>query len=1190
MRERRIYGSLHRVVSRVAIAAVILVVIAGGRAEADEVKARLVPAKPSVAGDDLLIRAEVFGMDRVETAEARVVTAAGGLINLSMHPSPDIPELYIAVWRECVDVGEHAISVRFRGEAEGEITTAQARGSVSVIRGNRIEVINPDVLDFGIVYAGENVEAALDVRVAPGASGEVEILTLPLDSAKSRIDAGCYSLEMSRFPAERPPGSPVRLELAIPQDQASGGYEGYIRISSITDELILPVRIAVRQAIVSVEPEALDLGRIELGGPAPSATLRVSVEPRGSQTIVVSQPVIGEGPQRAVISRRVIAGEPAEFTFTVPVSRRLEPGSYRTFVDVAWPGGRITTPVSFEIVRPPMSPNLRLRLGLSILLAALLLALLLLGLFSKRRKPNPVIAFLLASAVVHIVILLLMNMVPMGGVETGLPDKSAIGVVLLPGEPGFMPASGEGGGRIEIDEAGPRSEFERALAERSDADPMPSEAAVDTPDAGAMELAHARAEDRPDARKEESVQRPERIDPTEEVEAAAQLAQRTAEQEAKVQAAGELEIARRDVSAPSIEKRRRADAELSPAPLAGQAPGRAESTERPTVRNQATARPHIQAMPGLVVESPEASVEERYAPTAEETAAPRAELDERRPTRERGESVEPARELPVASSDAPLSRPSASNLTAMRTADAIRPVRSPVAEDSQVQWRPNQPGSIEIEEPETQARRPSPAAPAERTSRGPRDLDMPRPSAVPVEMASRPTPVARAADLQVTRPSSADISRAPGPTGDLPDIHADRGFTMPGMRGDAREGSMTITTAIYSGDWDCDRTAMPNLAFQIRRRTDGALNANFNELRLTDPRIFDSAFVFFTGHNEFRLADEEIAAMRRYIQAGGGIWINDSTHEDDEIFDRALRREISRAFPEYEMRKIEMGHPLLRACYDLSGGYMGYRIPPGDKYRVDYLEGIFIDGRLALLYTRNDYGDGMSIDANTFPLMASLTDLSPQEMMEGSVRMGINAAFYFLFARAGGDEHELGGRLQTAVGRHLEERETRSREIVTAAGRSLEEFAPDSQWGSEAEWSDPTSPRIDGDALYLDIQRGGEGKNVIGRDLSADISHTRYLLLDIENRMSAGARVAIAFSVGEEWRYFESPPRYTRPGRNTLVFDLLGEDYKSEASGWEHGVELAGRNDIRRIYVLVYPIREGEMRLIGVRFVDDLDE
>ena len=408
---------------------------------------------------------------------------------------------------------------------------------------------------------------------------------------------------------------------------------------------------------------------------------------------------------------------------------------------------------------------------------------------------------------------------------------------------------------------------------------------------------------------------------------------------------------------------------------------------------------------------------------------------------------------------------------------------------------------------------------------------------------------------------------------------------MPLGGGDTETGKITITTARYAGDWDCDRTAMANLAFQIERRTKHVLSADYNELALTAPRLFESAFVFLSGHQAFRLSARGAAALRRYLRAGGSLWVNDSTHEGDETFDAAFRREIARLLPADKLVRVAFEHALFRSCYDLSRGFRGYRMPPGDKYRVDYLEGVFLAGRLAVLYTRNDYGDGLEINEATFPLMQSLTDLSPQDMQEGSVRMGMNIAFYFL---GGGEEKET-TRLRNVVGAHEDERRRRGDRILAARGRPLEAIAPGAEWQAMPGWGDSFQLAPKNGAVTATIVRGKEGKNVLGRAAQADLSAFRYCLVELDNRMGAGVRLAMAFSTGDDWRYFESAPRFARPGASTAVFDLKSEDFKTEASQWRHCVRLEGLDDVRRVNILIYPIRGGAIELRGVRLVPRSD-
>ena len=87
---------------------------------------------------------------------------------------------------------------------------------------------------------------------------------------------------------------------------------------------------------------------------------------------------------------------------------------------------------------------------------------------------------------------------------------------------------------------------------------------------------------------------------------------------------------------------------------------------------------------------------------------------------------------------------------------------------------------------------------------------------------------------------------------------------------------------------------------------------------------------------------DEIAAMREYIARGGTLWVNDSSASDYEKFDEAFRPQVPLLVPGAALEKMPVEHDFFVACYDLSKGFKGFRIPPGDKYRQDYMEAAFM--------------------------------------------------------------------------------------------------------------------------------------------------------------------------------------------------------------------------------------------------------
>jgi hypothetical protein len=160
--------------------------------------------------------------------------------------------------------------------------------------------------------------------------------------------------------------------------------------------------------------------------------------------------------------------------------------------------------------------------------------------------------------------------------------------------------------------------------------------------------------------------------------------------------------------------------------------------------------------------------------------------------------------------------------------------------------------------------------------------------------------------------------------------------------------------------------------------------------------------VLITSNLPIAFTPAELAGMRQYILGGGTLWVNDSSSSDSEDFDRAFRAAIPQILPDAKLTQLPMDHPLFSACYDLRAGFKGYRVPPGDKYRQNFIEAIVLPNadpalqRAGLIYTRNDYADGMVIDPRMNAGMKSLTDLTSGEMLESSLRFGINMVAYSL--------------------------------------------------------------------------------------------------------------------------------------------------------------------------------------------------
>jgi hypothetical protein len=110
------------------------------------------------------------------------------------------------------------------------------------------------------------------------------------------------------------------------------------------------------------------------------------------------------------------------------------------------------------------------------------------------------------------------------------------------------------------------------------------------------------------------------------------------------------------------------------------------------------------------------------------------------------------------------------------------------------------------------------------------------------------------------------------------------------------------------------------------------------KLRLTDPELFDTPFLFMNGHNDFVFTEAELENLRKYLSHGGFFFASGCCTTPG--FPIAWRREFGRIFPGEKVKPIPYDHLIYRSFYKIE------RVRCLNENKDIQLEGLFYQGNL----------------------------------------------------------------------------------------------------------------------------------------------------------------------------------------------------------------------------------------------------
>ncbi len=170
-----------------------------------------------------------------------------------------------------------------------------------------------------------------------------------------------------------------------------------------------------------------------------------------------------------------------------------------------------------------------------------------------------------------------------------------------------------------------------------------------------------------------------------------------------------------------------------------------------------------------------------------------------------------------------------------------------------------------------------------------------------------------------------------------------------------RRGALRIAKLRHAGDWNIAPLAIPNLTTTLRDRLKFDVVINHKELFARDPGLVHYPLIYVHGRSAVNFDPADFVALRRHLSPGGGTLFADAAC-GSVPFDTAFRKFVAELLPGNPLVPIPRQDPFYtrKLGYDLSDAQL--TPAAGGKVDLPELEGVQVDGRWAIIYSKYDLG------------------------------------------------------------------------------------------------------------------------------------------------------------------------------------------------------------------------------------------
>ncbi len=192
----------------------------------------------------------------------------------------------------------------------------------------------------------------------------------------------------------------------------------------------------------------------------------------------------------------------------------------------------------------------------------------------------------------------------------------------------------------------------------------------------------------------------------------------------------------------------------------------------------------------------------------------------------------------------------------------------------------------------------------------------------------------------------------------------------------AQNHTLKIAKLKYDGggDWYANKTALPNLATFCNQNIKTSINTNDEAVHVGSPELFLYPYVYMSGHGNVVFSTDDAQNLRKYLEAGGFLHI-----DDNYGLDQFIRLEMKKVFPELKFVELPFDHPIYHQKYKFPNGLPKVHEHDGKPPQGF---GLIYKGKLVCFYSyESDLGNGWEDQ--------SIYD-DPEEVRQKALQMGAN--------------------------------------------------------------------------------------------------------------------------------------------------------------------------------------------------------